>query len=242
MSVGRILVASVLVCGVLGAGCASEDRAAGAPSSSGAPAPTRPVTELLLTAADTPEAAYRTPPPEQAARLGAVAVAVSVTDTDRAPACRARDAAIALIDGDPSAGALVTAAPVEGASGFEVHLAVLNRVIDTSALAVRLSACPSRWTGEAVTVADGSQSERLWEVPTSRQIAGVGAVAEMSAMRRPEGESDAAVPTVIRFVEVGGRTVVQYISAPAWAAEIPAEGIAFGDRLLDAQVAKVRGR
>ncbi|WP_327145469.1 hypothetical protein [Nocardia sp. NBC_01327] len=129
-----------------------------------------------------------------------------------------------------------------GKPRYDVQIAVLNRVVDADALASTMRACPS--VNISVRDRDGSEQVIDWEVPVLKDIAGAGQVREMPYIRELGNKSSGSMPTaaVVRFATVGARTVVEYISGNlgSFRPEMPAESIAFGDRLLATQVAKLQ--
>ncbi|MFI5780647.1 hypothetical protein [Nocardia sp. NPDC051570] len=196
------------------------------------------MTEYLVSTVETPEITYVLPPAADAVALGTVGVA-SGRNT---PECAARNAAIPIVAADPLAAALARVETADGKPRFDVEIAVLNRAVDVDTLASTMRACPS--VNISVRNRDGSEQAIDWEVPVIKDIAGVGSVREMSYIRelgnRSSGSATAAA--VARFVTVGNRTVVEYINGNlfSYRPELPTESIAFGDRLLAAQVAKLK--
>lgn len=240
MSCRRVVFVGLLVgAAVVAAGCSSSQEEATATSSA---APTtvapRPMTAYLVSNADTPEITYVLPPAADAIALGTVGVA-SGKDT---PECLARNAAIPIVTADPMAAALTRVETADGKPRYDVQIAVLNRVVDADALASTMRACPS--VQVSVHNGDGSEQAIDWEVPVVKDIAGVGPVREMPYIRELGNKSTGSMTAaaVVRFVTVGNRTVIEYISGKlgSYDPEIPAESIAFGDRLLAAQVAKLK--
>ncbi|MGX1805319.1 hypothetical protein ACWIGI_06360 [Nocardia sp. NPDC055321] len=233
--------AGVLVgAAVIAAGCSADQEAAttttAAPTTTVAP---RPMTDYLLSNADTPEITYVLPPTGDAVLLGTVGIA-SGKDT---PACTARNAAIPIVTADPMAAALARVDTADGKPRYDIQFAVLNRVVDVDALATTMRACPS--VNVSVRNADGTeQAPAAWETPVVKDIPGVGSVHEMLYIRELGSKTAGSMPAaaVVRFAVVGDRTVVEYISGKlgSYNPEIPAESLAFGDRLLAAQVAKLK--
>ncbi|MFI9508447.1 hypothetical protein [Nocardia sp. NPDC052566] len=222
------------------AGCSNSQQAAIATNST-APTTTvvaRPMTDYLVSSADTPEITYVLPPAADAAALGTVGLASS----RNTPECAARNAAIPLVSADPMTAALARVETADGKPRYDIQIAVLNRVVDVDALASAMRACPS--ANVSVRNRDGSEQAVDWEMPVFKDIVGVGSVREMPYIRELGNKSSGSMPTaaVVRFVTVGNRTVVEYISGSlgSFRPEMPAESITFADRLLAAQVAKLK--
>ncbi|MFD3596712.1 hypothetical protein ACFWU5_28690 [Nocardia sp. NPDC058640] len=195
------------------------------------------MTEFLVTAADSPGITYTQPSAAAAAQLGAIGMA-SGKDS---PECAARNSAIRMITTDLYAGALTRVATADGEPRYDVQIAVLNRVVDTAALAATMRGCTTA-SAMTVTSRDGSTEQMQWEAPVPQEITGVGPIVAMTLLRELGDKASGSMPTasVVRFVTVGGRTVVEYVSGDLLGFEVSAQSLALGDRVLTAQVAKLR--
>ncbi|WP_433665001.1 hypothetical protein ACQPW1_24185 [Nocardia sp. CA-128927] len=240
MSCRRMVFAGLLVGAVAVAGCANRPEAVTAISSA-APTTTvapRPMTDYLVSNADTPEITYLLPAAADAVTLGTVGVASG----KNTPECAARNATIPMVAADPLTSALVRVETADGKPRYDVQIAVLNRVVDVDALASTMRACPA--VNISVRNPDGSDQAIDWEVPAVKDIAGVGSVREMSYIRELGNKSagSALAAAVVRFVAVGKHTVVEFISGNigSYRPELSTESIALADRLLSAQVAKLK--
>ncbi|WP_405164799.1 hypothetical protein OG203_06725 [Nocardia sp. NBC_01499] len=172
---------------VVAVGCSDRPEET-AVTSSAAPTTTvapRPMSEYLVSNADTPEITYVLPAAADAVTLGTVGVASG----RNSPECVARNAAIPIVGADPLAAALARVETADGKPRYDVQIAVLNRVVDIDALASTMRACPA--LDVSVRNRDGSDQAIDWEVPVVKDIAGVGSVQEMSYIRELGNKSTA---------------------------------------------------
>lgn len=121
MSCRRMVFAGLLVGAVVVAGCSNGQEAATA-TSSAAPTTTvapRPMTDYLVSNADTPEITYVLPAAVDAVTLGTVGVASG----KNTPECAARNAAIPMLAADPLTSALVRVETADGKPRYDVQIA-----------------------------------------------------------------------------------------------------------------------
>ncbi|MFR9751092.1 hypothetical protein ACL02S_08650 [Nocardia sp. 004] len=145
MSFRRMVFTGLLVgAAVVVAGCSGSQEATTA-ARSAAPTttvPPRPMTDYLVSNADTPEITYAVLPAATTIPLGTVGV-ISGKNT---PECVARNAAIPIVTADPLESALARVETADGKPRYDVQIAVLNRVVDVDALASTMRVCMSRYT------------------------------------------------------------------------------------------------
>ncbi|MEV6065997.1 hypothetical protein AB0L82_05530 [Nocardia sp. NPDC052001] len=237
----RIVLAGLAAVSVIAIGGCGKSEEAAAPAPTTAPTttvPPRPMTDYLVTAGDTPGVTYVLPPATDAMALGMIGFA----SAQQTPECQARNTAIKVINSDPYASALARVDTADGRPRYDVQIAVVNRAIDTTALADAMHGCAG--TGSRMVFMDGAgkSADPGFEIPVTRDIADIGPVVEMPLMRELGSRATGTMPSsgLIKFATVGSRTAIVYITGKFMSAEIPADSIAFGDRVLTAQVAKLR--
>ncbi|UGT44526.1 hypothetical protein LTV02_14530 [Nocardia yamanashiensis] len=235
MTACRVLIIAALAAIATAAttGCAHDDPAK-------SPATGRlSMSDLLLTSEEIPGIVFTLPWGADAARQSAI----SVRFAGETPQCRTRDSATTLVTDDTSAGTIQQLESADGVPRHDVRLAVLDHTVDPAAMSATIRACPA-WSRISTYPFDGTPPVSFGgESPSTADIPGIGPVIELAVVR--DGASTPAngffpTATLVRFVTVGDRTVVEYLDADRSTLRIPVETRAFGDRLLRAQVDKVR--
>lgn len=239
MSRRHIVIASIIATLAACTGCGQADGPAAQPSN---PPPTtavapRPMTDWLVGNAETPAITYIIPAAAAAIALGTI----GMPSGTKSPECDARNASMRLIGDNPFEGALARVATADGKPRYDVQIAVLNRVIDTTALSNAMRGCPE--LNMSTNRADGTIEQTTLEIPATREVPDVGPVVEIHLIREMGSRAAGSMPTagVARFVTVGTKTVVEFVNALSMSADVPAaDSIALGDHVLAAQVKKLR--
>ncbi|MFB7716465.1 hypothetical protein [Nocardia sp. NPDC056100] len=225
-----VLAGALVTMTIAAAGCGDHVTAVPAVES-------RSMTDYLLTTSDTPDITYALPWGNAVIQAGIAGMYAK----EDSPPCRARNAAIELLTNDPFAGAIQRVLSIGERRDGDTQIAVLNRVVDPVALLEAMQAC-STWSRLSSIKNGVTKVDFVGETLSRKDIPGVGLVFELPAMRYVSTGPDNFYPRacLLRFATVGNRTVVEYLFGNTLDFTISTDTLAFGDRLLIAQVGKLR--
>ncbi|WP_157762556.1 hypothetical protein [Nocardia yamanashiensis] len=236
MSPRRIFIGGLAALAVAVAGCGAEEKTATTATSTPVtttPDPPRPLTDYLLGDGEYPGISV-----SRATVAGAIELArlgKYYTGQDR-PECVTRNTVINLVPQGSDSAAMNLV------SNKDIQILMLDHPVDVAALAATMQACPMN----TIKVKNGSGGWDVTplEIPRTVEVAGVGPVIEMDYIR--DAGSAGFMPytkaSTVRFVSVGQRTVVEFVSGDLMSSTfpLPEQLLAFADEALAGQVEKVR--